>query len=338
MQSGGTISFPPPPYADGRFSNGPTSVEYLWNRFNPSDPFYSVSNPLAPFRPSLAGGTNYAIGGASSGVGNNNGVSPDLGSVIPGYFKNLGNAWQREAFIASDPAFNPATSLFVIELFPNDVLYNNTTGDLVGTFDASLQPGPPTIQAPPPEVGVQVFQQIIANAVTNNVSTVADFYQRGARNILVFNSPDLGRIPGAGAQSQTLTLFSNIFNASLKGALDAIRPTLAGSDLQLFDFYALTNRIYDDPNAYGLDDSSVPCIRDLACLSDPQVAGRRIFWDELHPTTALYQNVGNALYSDVVARVPGPLPVVGIGVAFGYSRRLRKRINGQKRCALAVND
>lgn len=338
MQSGGTISFPPPPYADGRFSNGPTSVEYLWNRFNPSDPFYSVSNPLAPFRPSLAGGTNYAIGGASSGVGNNNGVSPDLGSVIPGYFKNLGNAWQREAFIASDPAFNPATSLFVIELFPNDVLYNNTTGDLVGTFDASLQPGPPTIQAPPPEVGVQVFQQIIANAVTNNVSTAADFYQRGARNILVFNAPDLGRIPGAGAQSQTLTLFSNIFNASLKGALDAIRPTLAGSDLQLFDFYALTNRIYDDPNAYGLDDSLVPCIRDLACLSDPQVAGRRIFWDELHPTTALYQNVGNALYSDVVARVPGPLPVVGIGVAFGYSRRLRKRINGQKRCALAVND
>ena len=73
-ESGGTISFPPPPYADGRFSNGPTSVEYLWKLFNPSDPFYSISNPLAPFRPSLAGGTNYAIGGASSGVGNNNGV------------------------------------------------------------------------------------------------------------------------------------------------------------------------------------------------------------------------------------------------------------------------
>jgi phospholipase/lecithinase/hemolysin len=81
MKSGGSISFPPPPYADGRFSNGPTSVEYLWNRFHPSDPFYSVSKPDAPFRPSLAGGTNYAIGGASTGVGNNNGVSPVLGPV-----------------------------------------------------------------------------------------------------------------------------------------------------------------------------------------------------------------------------------------------------------------
>ena len=345
IESGGSVLFPPPPYADGRFSNGPTAVEYLWNRFNPSDTFYNVSNPLAPFRPSLAGGSNYAIGGATTGVANNNGVSPFLGPVIPGYFENLGNAWQRDAFIAAAPAFNPATSLFVIQLFPNDVLYTQTTaaltqspGILVGSFDGALQPAPPTIQAPPPTAGEQVFQQIIGNAVNNIVSTAVDFHQRGARNILVFNSPDLGLLPGAGSQAQTLTLFSNVFNASVKSALDQVRPTLAESKLTLFDFHALTNSIYADPNAYGLDDSLVPCIRDLACLSNPQVASRRLFWDDLHPTTALYQNVGNALYSDVVARVPGPLPVVGIGVAFGYSRKLRKRISGQKPCALAATD
>lgn len=346
MESGGAITFPPPPYADGRFSNGPTSVEYLWNRFNPSDPFYSASNPSAPFRPSLAGGTNYAIGGASSGVGNNNGVSPDLALLnpaLPGYFNNLGNAWERDAFIASAPVFDPATSLFVIELFPNDVLYFQTTGNLVGSFDGNVQPGPPTILPPPPPVGVQVFQQIIANAVNNIVSTVGDLYfQRGARNILVFNSTDLGRLPGAGppgqAQAQTLTLFSNVFNASLEGALNSIRPSLAEADLQLFDFYTLTNRIYADPNAYGLDDTLVPCIFDATCLADPEVASRRIFWDPLHPTTALYQNVGQALYSDAVARVPAPLPIVGFGVAFGYSRKLRKRINRQKRSAVgAIN-
>jgi phospholipase/lecithinase/hemolysin len=316
-------------------------VEYLWNRFNPSDPFYSVSNPLAPFRPSLAGGTNYAIGGATTGVGNNNGVSTLLGPVISGYFENLGNAWQRNAFISSAPAFDPATSLFVVELFPNDVLYNqstvsvaNPTGNLVGTFNASLQPGPPIIQGPPPTVGAQVFQQIIANAVNNIVSTVDDLYQRGARNILVFNSTDLGRLPAAGptdqAQSQTLTLFSGVFNESLEAALNNIRPSLAEADLQLFDFYTLTNTIYADPSAFGLDDSLVPCISDPACLTDPDVASRRIFWDSLHPTTALYQNVGHALYSDVVARVPAPVPLLGFGVAFGYSRKLRKRIKSSK--------
>jgi phospholipase/lecithinase/hemolysin len=179
-----------------------------------------------------------------------------------------------------------------------------------------------------------VFQQIIANAVNNIVSTVDDLYQRGARNILVFNSTDLGRLPAAGptdqAQSQTLTLFSRVFNVSLEDALNNIRPSLAEADLKIFDFYTLTNAIYADPGAFGLDDSLVPCISDPACLTDPDVASRRIYWDSLHPTTALYQNVGQALYRDVVASVPAPVPLLGFGVAFGYSRKLRKRIKSSK--------
>ncbi len=347
MASGGSVLFPPPPYADGRFSNGPTAVEVLWNRFNPGDPFFSAASPLAPFRPSLAGGTNYAIGGATTGVANNNGVSPFLGPVIPGFFENLGNAWQRNAFIAAAPAFNPATSLFVIQLFPNDVLYTQTTaalsqspGLLAGSFDGVLQPGPPTIQAPPPSVDGQVFEQIISNAVNNIVATAVDFHQRGARNLLVLNSPDLGRLPGAGPpggpQAQTLSLFSNVFNASIESALDQVRPTLAGSTLTLFDFQTVTNRIYADPGAFGLDDSLVPCIRDVACLSDPQKAARRLFWDDLHPSTAVHQRVGQALYGDVVAQVPAPLPVVGLGVAFGCSRRLRQRIHRRKRSGVGA--
>ncbi len=38
---------------------------------------------------------------------------------------------------------------------------------------------------------------------------------------------------------------------------------------------------------------------------------------------------GGGSYSaniDVATKVPGPLPILGAGVAFGYSRRLRKRI------------
>ncbi len=185
-----------------------------------------------------------------------------------------------------------------------------------------------------------MFQQIISNAVNNVVSTAVDFHQRGARNILVFNSPDLGRLPGAGPpggpQAQTLSLFSNVFNASIESALDQVRPILAGSSLTLFDFQALTNRIYDEPGAFGLDDSLVPCIRDVACLSDPQKAARRLFWDDLHPTTAFHQRVGQALYGEVVAQVPAPLPVVGLGVAFGYSRRLRRRITRRKRSGVRV--
>ena len=56
--TGGTVTFPPAPYYNGQYSNGPVAVEYLWQSYNGG----------ASLAPSLAGGTNYAIGGATSGV------------------------------------------------------------------------------------------------------------------------------------------------------------------------------------------------------------------------------------------------------------------------------
>ncbi len=329
--SGGAITFPPPPYADGRFSNGPTSVEYLWNRFNPADPFYSSSDPLAPFRPSLAGGTNYAIGGASSGVANNNGVSTMLGPDIPGYFENIGNAWQLDEFMADAPFFDPETSLFVIEFFANDVLYLQSTavpmvspGDLVGSYDGTTQPGPPAAMP-------SVVDQLIGNAINNITGSIMELHQQGAVNILVFNSADLGSLPAVlqdPIQAQTLSFLSTVFNSALQNSLTDLEPFLPDANIELFDFFTLTSDIYADPDAFGFDNDFMPCILDAACVADPIVADRRLFWDPIHPTTALYQQVGNALFNSVVHKVPGPLPALGVSMAFFYSRRLRQRIKG----------
>ena len=49
---------PPSPYFDGRYSNGPIWVEYLGGRLG-----------IAAPTPSLSGGTDYAWGGAESGLG-----------------------------------------------------------------------------------------------------------------------------------------------------------------------------------------------------------------------------------------------------------------------------
>jgi hypothetical protein len=35
------------------------------------------------------------------------------------------------------------------------------------------------------------------------------------------------------------------------------------------------------------------------------------------------------VFINEVNKVPGPLPLLGIGAAFGFSRKLRKRINGR---------
>ena len=43
------IVFPPPPYFNGQYSNGPVAVQYLWNRYNPGNPGASRRRwPAAP--------------------------------------------------------------------------------------------------------------------------------------------------------------------------------------------------------------------------------------------------------------------------------------------------
>jgi hypothetical protein len=54
--------YPYPYYADGRYSNGPVTLEQVWTQINPL---------LPPLKPSQSpGGTNYAVGGATSGINN----------------------------------------------------------------------------------------------------------------------------------------------------------------------------------------------------------------------------------------------------------------------------
>ena len=57
----GSPGFPMPFYSNGRFGNGPVAVEQLWSQINPSQP--SLQPSLAP-----GGGTNYAVGGATTGL------------------------------------------------------------------------------------------------------------------------------------------------------------------------------------------------------------------------------------------------------------------------------
>ena len=41
--TGGSITYPPSPYYNGQYSNGPVAVEYLWQSYNPVAP---VSPPF----------------------------------------------------------------------------------------------------------------------------------------------------------------------------------------------------------------------------------------------------------------------------------------------------
>jgi phospholipase/lecithinase/hemolysin len=162
--------FPPPPYYNGQYSNGPVAVQQLWNLYNPANP--------GGFTPSLAGGTDYAIGGSTTGLQNYNAVNPSVPPLLQPAYAQYGAAWQLQQFDVQNPAFDPATSLFVVWLFPNDVFYAVQTGTLPGVVPGS--PGD---------------ANLVGNGIANIMTTIRTLALDGAQHFLVPNVPDLAETP-----------------------------------------------------------------------------------------------------------------------------------------------
>lgn len=312
----GTVTFPPFPYFDGRFSNGMVAVEYLWQAFNPTNP---------GFAPSKAGGTNYAIGGATTGNENFVSVWPVVDENLRLAYSNLGNAWQLNAFSASSPSFDPASSLFLVWLFPNDVFYANNTMPPGGVGSFSGIEGAP-LTGPPDTFG----GQIVTTAVTNVIGSIQQLAAAGARHFLVVNAPDLGQIPEFIDDSeqlrQALSGLSQGFNMQLNLQLNALGANRPDLSLTSFDFEELFREVRADPAAFGFSNVSDGCVLVLACVTDPTAQSRYLFWDGSHPTTAGHALIGRRMYEAVHVPVPGPLPALGVALALGWSRRLRRRL------------
>jgi phospholipase/lecithinase/hemolysin len=103
---------PQPPYYDGRFSNGPNWIDDLAAKLGVPDP-----------QPSLAGGTNYAYGGATATL-QNTGV-PDLGQQV-------------QQYLTTSPTANPH-ALYTVLMGANDFFGGVTdTAAVAQAVDSSL--------------------------------------------------------------------------------------------------------------------------------------------------------------------------------------------------------
>jgi outer membrane lipase/esterase len=289
-------AFPPPPYVQNRYSNGPVAVEQLWQLFNPGN---------SSFQPSLLpGGTNYAIGGSTTGKENNVGVDVPV-------FVNHGMAWQLNGYTSASPVFDPSTTLFVVSAFPNDVFFNLKTGLSAGTY-AGLAGTPLPLN------------QVPALAATNIRGTINTLLASGARNLLVVSSPDLGKVPAffGKPQAPIMAQISSDFNGLLEGETAAIAAANPLADIDLFRLDQTMTAVINNPSAHGLVNVTDPCFStvSMSVCSNPS---EYLFWDSLHPTTR-----GHALIArDMAAVVPGPLPIMGAFSALAWSRRLRQRLH-----------
>ena len=285
---------PASPYVGGQFSNGPIWVQDLAARLG-----------LPALTPSLAGGSDYAFGHATTGSTSTN------NSDVPNLEQQVG------LFLLGRPSV-PSTALYTFSIGAND-LFN-----ILGGSTGGLTP------------------QRAAAAAAQVVATEAgDLAAAGAKDLVLFDVPDLGVTPqitalGSHAASAAATALSAYFDEQV--LIDLAPVEAAG--LTVFDLntYALLDKAVQDPSAFGFSNVTAPCwtggftgsaTGGSLCSTLPAVQDTHLFWDNVHPTAA-----GQLLVSDAALRALGlPVPepstwamlLVGFGgLGFaGYRARAR---------------
>ena len=256
------------PVSASVFSNGPTWVQDV-----------STALGLGTLAPSLAGGTDYAYGGAVTGAAPQN-TDPTILAI------------SLQAQLAQFKAQAPtpsANALYTVSIGANDLL-----GILANT-------------------GLTAAQQTadVNAAVSNEVAFVQQLVGASAKTLLVLNVPDLGKVPAVTSrQPQTgtaptaieteATQLSDAYDAALSTQLAAI-ASASGVRIQIVDSSTLLNAAIANPAAYGLTNVTTPvwsgnnssASSGILAANGAAAQDQFLFWDSIHPTESGHQAIAD---------------------------------------------
>lgn len=271
-------------YFDGRFSNGPVAVEYLWALLAPAvklsptvQPFLGLPSTQRhrPFDPRLErkGAVNFAFGGSGTGL-----LEPTPGGLpVPGLRGQV--ALFATALAGKKPS---PRALYVIIAGAGDYLR-----------DVPLSP---------------------AASVGNIATAVRQLYALGARDILVMNLPDLGQVPLTvnTPASSALSALTAAHNAGLAMRVDELRASLPKANLVLIDVAEVMSELPPSVNVtvpaidtlvgvlpQGYPASVCLFVNPATCPDAPTfgVGLGFLFWDAEHPTTAVHEQLARVMYA-----------------------------------------
>lgn len=281
-------------------------------RFTTNPGTVAIENVASHFgftlSPSLTGGTDFAFGGA--GVLNN---SPGTPATVPLLSQ------QFALYLAAAGGQADARTLYSVWGGANDIFFHATMAQLGAETAAQAQTG--TQAAAQAEVGL-----------------LGQMAQAGARYVVVFNLPDIGKTPsglaGGAAASQSLTGLSIAYNSVLNSGL----ASLSGGDFNVIpvNTFQLFSEVIANPSAFGFTNVTAPACTtssSLTCtpatLVSADAAQKYLFADGVHPTTAAHAMLGQF----VIAEITAPLQISMLAQAPQTAYRTHARAIGRQQLA-----
>lgn len=235
--------------------------------------------------PSFQGGLDFGQSGALV-----NSPSP----FIPPNAPNLSIAQQVTQFLAQGP-IDP-NALYQIQGGANDISALAEAAFTGPITQAQVQAG-------------------VAKAAVDLATQIGRLKAAGARYVVVYNVPDIGLTPDAGAVNAraTFTALSDLFNSTLNAAI-----TQAGLEVIPVNSFKLIQEVVANPSAFGFTNATIPVCTtssSLNCtpatLRDPNGALTFVFADGEHPTTGLALLAAQA----AVATIEAPQQMAMLGEA-----------------------
>ncbi len=193
---------------------------------------------------------NFAVGGANTD--GNNTFAPHNPFGLPGLQQEL------NSFITSVNQHADPKALYIIWAGANDYLGGNITD--------------PTV------------------SVKNLTNAVTALTKVGAKNLMVVNLPDLGKIPAARdnpARSTGLSALTKAHNSGLAKALQALSQSSCEAKIIPFDVSAVFDQILTEPKKFGFTNVTDVELEQLSKFQG--YTDKFFFWDIVHFTTAAHQ-------------------------------------------------
>lgn len=307
---------PVSPYFEGRFSNGPLWIEVFAEKMGLKIP-----------EPSLAGGTNYAYGGARTGDGDRDG-KPDIGKQIDQYLEKTGGRVQKKQLIVVSGGCNDFVRGNPVETVPN----------IINSITKLAKAGGKTFLVSnfPPLGGLPVFTHEIPSMIETSVlecletsvdpeihkyleskvgPTVAGYlrkwiptakdYLPSMKSYLPVIAEEFAKRLGGHAggtlsfkDASTVVLdgmsaVSGMYNNYLELALSDLERRL-GIKIYRLDVNGIFLELSGHPEKYGIVHVQIPALDVAHQLLEGVNPDDYMFFDGIHPVSKTHRHLGEA--------------------------------------------